>query len=562
MLAYLLYSIRYCFWALGNLLRRLSRAPDYVTFTLEGEYPELRQPPGNFIMRRLRPPKISLQELAEQFRTIAADARVRGVVLHLRPLDMLPGQLDSLRDLITELRAAGKRVVAWSYTYTSGTYYVACAANDILLIPGGTVASLGLLHRYVYLADALERGGLQADILQITPYKSAGDMFTRSSMSDEVRQMANWLMDAAYDEVLRAIAEGRRMDKEAVRALIDNTPCTDVRAKEMGAVDEVISEEDLPTYLQEGPEPAHLTTWDKAKPRLLRFPPTPPGRYVALLSIEGNIVDGHSQRPPFKPPIPIPFILSERAGDLSVVQVARKVLADKRAAAVVLYVDSGGGSATASEAMRAALEKIAARKPLVVAMGPVAASGGYWVSTPGQVIIAQPNTITGSIGVLEGKFVNAGLLEKLLVNREIISRGKTALFYDFERPFSDEERGIVWESIQRIYDMFLDRVSASREMTRQEVDAIGGGRVWSGRQALEKGLVDEFGGLERALEKARQLAGLSERAPVRAFYPDKKPIAPLPEAASALTYALEGLRMFNRPGPLCLCPLVSERRIA
>ncbi|MBL7182882.1 MAG: signal peptide peptidase SppA [Anaerolineae bacterium] len=559
MLAYLFYPIRYFFWALGNLLRRLCRAPDYVTFTLEGEYPELRQPPGNFIMRRLRPPKISLQELAEQFRTIAADARVRGVVLHLRPLDMPPGQLDSLRDLIKELRAAGKRVVAWSYTYNSATYYVACAADEILLIPGGTVTSLGLHHRYVYLADALERVGLQADILQITPYKSAADMFTRSSMSDEARQMANWLMDATYEEVLRAIAEGRRMDEEAARTLIDNTPCTDLKAKEMGAIDEVISEEDLPTHLQEGPKPARLTTWDKAGPRLRRRPPTPPGRYVALLSIEGMIVDGHSQRPPFRPPIPVPFILNKRAGDLSVVQVARKVLADRRAAAVVLYVDSGGGSATASEAMRAALEKIAAKKPLVVAMGAIAASGGYWVSTPSQVIIAQPNTITGSIGVLGGKFVNAGLLEKLLVSREIISRGKTALFYDFERPFSDEEREIVWEGIQRIYDMFLDRVSASREMTRQEVDAIGGGRVWSGRQALENGLVDEFGGLERALEKARQLAGLSERAPVRAFTPDKKPIAPLPEAASALAYALEGLRMFNRPGPLCLCPLVWEQ---
>jgi protease-4 len=559
MLAYSFYPIRYLFWVLGNLLRRLRTAPDYVTFTLEGEYPELQEPPGNFIIRRLRPPKPSLQELAEQFRTIAGDARVRGVVLHLRPLNMLPGQLDSLRDLIKELRSAGKRVVAWSYTYNSATYYVACAADEILLIPGGTVASLGLRHRYVYLADALERIGLKADILQITPYKSGADMFTRSNMSDEVRQMANWLMDAAYDEVTRAIAEGRGMEEEAARALIDNTPCTDLKAKEIGAVDEVISEDDLPTYLQEGPKPARLVTWDKARSCLRRRPPTPPGRYVALLSIKGLIVDGHSQRPPFKPPIPLPLMLSERAGDLSVVQVARKVLADKRAAAVVLYIDSGGGSATASEAMRAALEKIAAKKPLVVAMGPIAASGGYWVSTPGQVIIAQPNTITGSIGVLSGKFVNAGLLEKLLVNREIISRGKTALFYDFERPFSDEEREIVWEGIQRIYDMFLERVSASREMMRQEVDTIGGGRVWSGRQALEKGLIDEFGGLQRALDKARQLAGLNERAPVRVFTPEKKPIAPLPEAASVLTYALEGLRMLNGPGPLCLCPLVWEQ---
>jgi len=449
-------------------------------------------------------------------------------------------------------------VVAWSYSYDSARYYVACAADEILLIPGGTVAPLGLHRRYVYLADALEGVGLKADILQITPYKSAVDMFTRSNMSDEVRQMANWLMDAAYEEIVRAIAEGRGKDEESARALIDDTPCIDLKAKEIGIVDALISEEDLPTYLQEGPKPARLVAWDQARLCLLRRPPPRPGRHIALLSIEGNIVDGRSQRPPFKPPLSLPFILSERAGDLSVVQVACKALADKRAAAVVLYVNSGGGSATASEAMRAALEKIAAKKPLVVAMGAVAASGGYWVSTPGQVIIAQLNTITGSIGVLHGKFVNAGLLEKLSVNREIISRGKTALFYDFEHPFSDEDREIVQESIQRIYDLFLDRVAASRGMTRQAVDAIGGGRVWSGRQALEKGLVDEFGGLQRALEKARQLAGLSEGAPVRVLVPDKRTIAPLSEAASALTYILDGLRMFNRPIPLCLCPLVWE----
>jgi protease-4 len=128
--------------------------------------------------------------------------------------------------------------------------------------------------------------------------------------------------------------------------------------------------------------------------------------------------------------------------------------------------------------------------------------------------------------------------------------------FDFERPFSDEDRELVWESLQRIYDMFLDRVAASREMTRQDADTIGGGRVWSGRQALEKGLVDELGGLDRALETARQLAGLDERAPVRLFNPSQQSIPPLPQPAAVFSYALDGVRTFNHPGPLCLCPLV------
>ncbi len=555
MLGYLFYPIRYCFWILGSLVRRLRKAPDYVFYTLEGEHPALQQPPGNIVMRWLRPPRISIQELAERFRTIAADVRVRGVVLHLRPLEMPPGHLDSLRDLIKELRAAGKRVVAWSSSYNRATYYVACAADEILLSPGGTVAPLGLHRRYVFFADALERVGLKADIIQITPYKSAGDMFTRSSMSDQVREMANWLMDAAYGQVVSAIAEGRGIDHEAARDLIDHTPAIDLKAKKMGAVDEVISEEDLPAYLGEGQKRARLATWHKARRSLQRRPPIPPGRYVALLSIEGLIIDGHSQRPPFKPPIPFPLIFEERAGDLSVVQVARRVLTDKRAAAVVLYVDSGGGSATASETMRAALEKIAARKPLVVAMGAVAASGGYWVSTPGQFVVAQPNTLTGSIGVLSGKFVNTGLLEWLLINREAVSRGKSAGFFDFEQPFSDEERELVYEVIQHVYDMFLERVAVSREMTHQAVDAVGGGRVWTGSQAVENGLVDELGGLERALEKARELAQLDKRARVRILAPGKRPVPPLPTAASALQYAMDGLHLLNHPGPLCLCPI-------
>jgi protease-4 len=556
MLSYLFFGIRYLIWSISNLFRRRRRAPDYVTFTLQGDYSMLPGPPGNFIMRRLRPPRPSLLQLAARFRRIAEDPRIRGVVLHLRPLAVPLGKLDTLRDMIAALRAAGKRVVAWSYGYDSARYYVACAADEILLLPGGNVSSLGLARRYTFLADALDLVGIKADLLQISPYKSAGDIFTRREMSDQVRQMANWLLDAAFEEFKRAISEGRDIDEQTAAALIDSTPCIDLKAKELGLIDEILGEEDLPTYLQHGGKPASLSPWHAARSRLLRRPPRRPGRYVAVLGIEGMIVDGHSQRPPFSLPIPVPLLWDERAGDLSVVQAARRVLKDNRAAAVVLYVDSRGGSSTASEAMRLALAKIAEKKPLVVSMGTVAGSGGYWVSTPGQIILSQPNTITGSIGVLMGKFYDAGLLDRLLVGRESISRGKHALIYSSERPFSDKEREILRQSLLRTYDMFLDRVSQSRGLDREVVDAIGAGRVWTGRQALEKDLVDEIGGLERALEKARELAGLDERAPVRFFYPGKASIAPIPDPAAALGYALEGIGSLNGAGPLCLCPWV------
>jgi protease-4 len=557
MLAYAIYLVRLVFWALSNVVRRLKRAPDYVVFTLEGSYPELRQRPGNFWQRKLSPPPLSLQELAEQFRTVAGDPRVQGVVLHLRPLNMPLAQLQSLCDHIRGLRIAGKRVIAWSHSYENSNYYVACAADEILLQKGGSIDPLGFHQRYLFLADALARVGIKADIVQISPYKSAGDFLTRTQMSDEVREMANWLFDDLYDEFLRGIADGRRLDERGAKALVDQSPFTDLQAKDMRAVDELISEEDLPVHLGSAEKPARLMPWEQACTRLQHRPLLRPGRYIALLCIEGDIVDGRSGRPPIKPPFRIPLLLNPRAGDLSVVQEARRVLADRRAAAVVLYVDSGGGSATASEAMSAALEKVAAHKPLIVAMGSVAASGGYYVSTPAHWIIAQPSTITGSIGVLNGKIVSAGLLNKLLFHHEIISRGEHATFSDTSRPFTEEERKIAWQGIQRIYDVFLDRVTASRKLSREAVDAVGGGRVWTGRQALKHQLIDELGGIDKALEKARHRAGLHEQTPVREVRIHKQPLAPVvPEPAGLVSYLREGIRLLKGTRALCLCPLI------
>ena len=486
------------------------------------------------------------------------DSRIKGVVLHLRSLQMPPAQVQTVRDFIARLRSSGKRVVAWSTAYDNVRYYVASAADEILMQRGGTASPVGLSGTAVFLGDALERVGVKADFIQISPYKSAADPLMRSSMSDEAREMSNWLADAFYDDFIQAIASGRRIEVSAAKDLVDGAPYTDLRAVEAGAVDQLISEEELPAYLGDGNKPARLTTWETARPRLLRPPPILRSRYVALIRIEGVIIDGRSQRPPFKSPLPMPLVFDPRAGDLSVVQQARTALADRRAAAVVLYVNSTGGSSTASEAMAAALQKVAANKPLVAVMGPVAASGGYYVCTPAKWISAQPGTITGSIGVLSGKLVTSGLLDKLLFHRESIDRGLHADLHGTERPFNEEERKIVWADIQRVYDVFLDRVTASRKMSRQDIEAVAGGRVWTGSQALEKGLVDELGGLENGLAKARQLAGLHSRAPVHEVRTGRTQYQPpLPDPASMVRYAIEALDMLGGGRALCLGDFVT-----
>ena len=545
MLAYPIYVFRYVVWLFSKLLRRFGKGPEALILTLSGDYPQIPVAPVNFILAYFRPPKISLLQMGEQFRRVAADPRVQTVVLHLRSLEMPLAKLDVLRAYIQELRDAGKRVVTWSYRYGLGEYYLACAADEVFLLPGGEIGPLGIAREYLFLAEAFEQIGVQADFVQISPYKATPDMFTRREMSEQAREMSEWLAEAAWKEIIQAIGAGRNLEEEQVRTFLDQTPCTDLQAQEWGLVDALLSEDDIPNHLGSAEKPVTLTSWSTALGRLQRKPPRKPGKYVALMGIEGLIVDGSSQQPPIEPPLPIPlpFVLDERAGDLSVAQVARRVLMDKHAAALVVYVDSSGGSATASESMAAALAKIAAKKPLLVVMGSVAASGGYYVSTPGQQIFVQPNTITGSIGVFAGKFAASGLLEKLFLQRELITRGEAALFYDPGQAWSETERAKVWDYIQRSYDLFLERVAACREMETTAVDAIGGGRVWTGRQAIENGLVDEIGGLDQALKQARQLTNLRSDAAVRLYFPEKEAVPPIADPAAAIRYVLESIKL-------------------
>jgi protease-4 len=349
----------------------------------------------------------------------------------------------------------------------------------------------------------------------------------------------------APEELVAAIAESRGIDTTGATELIDSSPFSDEAALESRAVDRLAGEEELGLS---------IGTWERASRRIrTRAPSLRQGKYIALIRIEGTIVDGQSGSIPVRPPIEIPLVGEDRAGDLTVVQVARQVAADKRAAAAVLYVNSRGGSSTASEAMRRALQTIAARKPLVVVMGPVAGSGGYDVATPGAWIIARPGTLTGSIGVLGGKIVTGALWSKLLFSRETIAVGDHVTINNDERPYSDVERDILRREIDHIYRGFLDVVAAARKMTVDQLRPNADGKVWTGRQALERGLVDEMGGLEAGLQKARSLARLPERAPMREVRSGRRYMPPAAApAASWFGYLLEGLTLLNRAPALCV----------
>lgn len=557
----LLYPFRYLCWLVGSLRARLGRPPDYVTFLLEEEVPALPDPPAPLWQRFFSRGRLSLRELGDRFDTIARDSRIKGVVLHLRPVPMSMASVQDMRELVSRLRQSGKRVVAWAPFYTTSTYYLACACDEICLLPSGMVMPMGFASTGMFLAQALARVGIQGDFVQISPYKSAADVLTKSKMSDELREQTRWLVESHSEELIEAIAESRKVDRAGAQQLIDGSPYNDDQALAKRLVDSVIAEEQLPSHLGSGTSTS-LGDWDQARRKMPRPAPSlRRGRYVAIMRIEGTIIDGRSGRPPIKPPIEVPLIGDARAGDLTVVQLARQVAGDKRAAAAVLYVNSRGGSSTASEAMRQALEVVAKSKPLVVVMGPVAASGGYWVSTPGRWVVARPSTLTGSIGVLSGKLVTGGLWSKLMVTRETIAFGKHSTIESDEKPFSAEERQIIQSQIDRIYGIFLDVVGAARHMQRGDVEPVAAGRVWTGRQALDRKLVDELGGLDAGLRKARSLAGLPERAPAREIQPPKKSAAPraLPTAAGLMGYLADGVNMLNRAAALAVMDLLMEQ---
>ncbi len=507
---------------------------DYVVFELDPAMPALPLE-RNFIEQRLfGEPPMSLLEFDRALRRVARDARVKGVLLMVRGFAMSLADLQTLRDSLLLFRQSGKKVVCYAQEYDLAGYYIASAADTILMQPGGIVATIGLNQQAVFLKDALDQVGVGIDVVAISPYKGALDSFSRSDISEEGRQQLEWMLDSRYGQLVRAIAEGRQRTEEEIRTMIDNAPYIDQDASAGGWVDALLNEEQIPEQL--GAE--HLVYWDEARMQLTDKWHKVQAKYVAVLELTGMIVPGESQEPPPIPlPVPLPLVRETQLGDMTVVQQVRQLIEDENAAAVVLFIDSPGGSAAASEAMTSALEQLAKSRPVVVYMHSVAASGGYYIATPARYIVAQPGTITGSIGVVNGKSVTPGLFKRLHVNRLNFWRGRNAMIFADTAPFTDEQRRTVRRIIERIYDQFVERVAASRGMTAEAVDMIGGGRVWTGEQGLANGLVDELGNLDTAVQKARELADLSSSVPLRIYREKAKKQRP-PKLVQKAVYAL------------------------
>jgi protease IV len=437
--------------------------------------------------------------------SLAEDPRLDAVVLEPRsaPADSL-AHAEELRDAIGELRRQGKAVLCHLEDADVTALYTCAAANRVLINPAGGIRYAGLAARYVFFGRLLEKIGVHADVVAIGAHKSAPERFTRGDSSDVSREDKIDLLQQLERQLTEGLAAGRNLSFARVRAASKEGPFMAARAKQAGLVDELAFDDQIDEQLQKllG-RSTRLTRDDRRPPAPAHFASQPS---VAVIYVEGDMIDGRSRQ--------IPLLGGDVVGSYTIADAITAVRESSLVKAVVVRIESPGGSTTAADVIWRQLELTAKRKPVIVSMGGYAASGGYYIAAPGTRVYANASTLTGSIGVFYGKADASALLDRLGIDVEVYKTADHADADGFYRPFSETERRELEGSLRAFYDLFLDRVATGRKMTKSSVDRVGQGRVWTGEQARENGLVDEVGGLRQALAHARKLAGLPSDAPI------------------------------------------------
>ncbi len=584
-----------------NQIRLMQQAKlDYVILPIGGPLPERADPPRGFIQRQLPlpAPPLPMEVLNHRLQAIGDASNVKGVLFIFRGFSTGLATLQNLRRSIERLQAAGKKVIVYTPHLDMAHYFVAAAADRIIAPPGARFEVLGLRSEATFLKETLARVGVEAEVIQISPYKSAYNMLSEATITPEQQEQLEWLLDDTFDLLIQAMADGRGQSVDAIRELIDGAPYTAVRACELGLIDDVAYEDELaeklepereaarsetgrseirsadslsakeltePPAIPEEKKKARLLTWDKAGPMLLEKARRWPDKFIGVVSLEGLITMGPSRQPPL---IPLPFMDGATAGEATLLNLLRRVEKIDEMAALILHVDSGGGSALASELITREIKRIGQKKPVLAYMGNTAASGGYEVSVLAKHIMCQPATITGSIGVIMMRPNTQGLYEKLSVKRVSIKRGERAGLYSDDGPLSDDDRATLWRGVVETYEAFKQLVANGRSLPYDDLDPICEGRVWTGRQALERSLVDSYGDFEDAIRQAAELAGLptgpDDGIPAVNLYPqDGRYRPPQPfeaaddanEAIAELGRWLSGERLRELSGqPLLLLP--------
>ncbi len=529
------YILRVVYWGIDLLTRIVGRQPAYNTLRIDlsGTLPD----EGTHSLTALwRSPGIDFFALMTTLRWAREDERIRAVFISLADLEAGWARLQGLRRSLLALRQAGKQV--WVYLTEGATreYYLASVADTIVLAPTGHLAVTGLAAETVFFKGALDKLGIEAQVHQAGLYKAAGEPFTRESLSGPHREMLNSLLDDLYSQIVEGIASARNKSKTSVRELIDQGLFLAQEAVTAGLVDHISYEDEVETLLETAIGPVHMIEMRPYRRRHLRtlrrqlLRTAPPK--IAVVSVNGTIKRGATLDGPQG---------SGTAGSTSFVRDLQHIRDDHDVAAVVVRVSSPGGSGVASDLMWHALQKTRDHKPVIISMGDVAASGGYYLALAGDTVFAEEGTITGSIGVIAGKAVLHDLYTRLGVSKEILTRGRRAALFSDYQTFAPPERERLDFEVQAFYQEFVEKVAHCRGLSLHAVEPNAQGRVWSGRQAWTRGLVDAIGGIEDALNEAKRRVGLSAKAPVLLEHFPKPPslwrlsslIRPIPRGSQA-----------------------------
>ncbi len=481
-----------------------------LEINLSGEIQEIA-PPDFFknVILGIKP--LSINELWMNIRKAKADRRIEAILLRLNVLACDWAKVTELRDALLDFRKAGKKAYAYieEAPDIDKEYYLATACDRIILHPMGWLGINGIGGYVPFFKNALEKLGIRAEFEHVEEYKTAYNQFTEDGFTPAHKEMMESIYGDLFSSYVQAVASARKKSEEEVRGLIDRAFFQGESALKAGLVDDLLYEDQLENLLQSGGRKLGKISSEA----YARVSPASAGmgigRKVALIYGIGPILSGES--------------LPQSMGGTTVARWIRQARQDRSIAAIVFRVDSPGGSAVASDVIWREVFLAKKEKPIIVSMSDVAGSGGYWISMAAHKIVAQPQTLTGSIGVLAGKFDLSAFYEKIGLTSEKLTYGKESDIFSTFRPFSPEEKKFMKDEILWTYDQFLTKAAEARNMTKEEVNAVGRGRVWTGRQAKEIKLVDELGGLTKAVELAKGLAGIAREEEVRlVVWPKKK----------------------------------------
>ena len=463
---------------------------------------------------------VVVRDVVEALEKAAGDARVKGLVARVGAAPMGMAQVQELRDAIAAFRASGKWAVAYAETFGefgpgNGAYYLATAFDEIYLLPSGDIGLTGIVYESMFLRGTLERLGVEPRMDHRKEYKNAMNTFTERAYTEAHREAMQKVMDSQFAQMVRGVAAGRGLAEAQVRGLFDRGPYLGAEAVRADLVDAVAYRDEVyeKVAAKAGGTPAYLAIGSYLD-RAGR--PHQKGETIALVYGLGGVQRGRSGYDPVFGDVTM--------GSDTVAGALRKAIKEDAVKAIVFRVDSPGGSYVASDAIwRETVRAKQAGKPVIVSMGNVAGSGGYFVAMAADKIVAQPGTITGSIGVLGGKMLTAGLWDKLGVSWDEVHSSANARMWSGTHDYSPEEWARFQGWLDRVYEDFTGKVADGRGMPRDKVLQIAKGRIWSGEDAKAIGLVDELGGFPVALRLAREAAGLAPDAPVKLkIFPEKR----------------------------------------